>query len=286
MRVLFLGDIVGRAGRDVIALRLPGLKERYALDLVVANAENAASGFGVTEAICQGLFAAGVDIITLGDHAFDRPEIVPFLNKEPRLVRPLNFPPGTPGRGSCLHRTAKGEKALVVNVLGQVFMNEFDNPFHAVDKALDGATLGGSVDCIVIDIHCEATSEKMAMGHYADGRVSLVAGTHTHVPTADAQILDRGTAFQSDAGMCGDYNSVIGMDKTEPLRRFTRKTREGRFTPALGDGTLCGVFVETDGKTGLARKVAPVRVGGRLAEALPPLERASEIATPPTRPGG
>ncbi len=269
MRLLFLGDIVGRAGRDAIVTHLPKLKRACALDFVVANGENAASGFGITDKICETLFAAGVDVITLGDHTWDRREIMSYLEKEPRVLRPVNYPAGLPGRGAHTFQTRSGKKVLVVNLLGQVFMNEFDNPFEAVDKILEGVTLGRSVDCIFVDMHCEATSEKMAMGHFVDGRASLVAGTHTHVPTADCQILPGGTGFQSDAGMCGDYNSVIGMDKTEPLIRFTRKTKTGRFEPALGEGTMCGVFVEIDPATGLAVSIEPVRVGGRLSRALP-----------------
>jgi len=269
VRLLFLGDIVGRSGRDAIVAHLPALKRACALDFVVANGENAASGFGITEKICAALYAAGVDVITLGDHTWDRNEISRYIDKEPRLLRPLNYPSGLPGRGSHVYQTSVGKKVMVVNLLGQVFMHEFDNPFEAVNKVLKDVTLGGSVDCIFIDIHCEATSEKMAMGHYVDGRASLVAGTHTHVPTADCQILPGGTGFQSDAGMCGDYNSVIGMDKAEPLVRFTRKTKTGRFEPALGEGTMCGVFVETDPATGLAVSIEPVRLGGRLSQALP-----------------
>ena len=269
MRLLFLGDIVGRSGRDAIAAHLPALRQACALDFVVANGENAASGFGITDKICASLFEAGVDVVTLGDHAWDRPEIAEFIEKEPRLLRPANYPSGLPGRGSRIYETRTGKKALVVNLLGQVFMGEFDNPFDAVNKVLKDVTLGRTVDCVFVDMHCEATSEKMAMGHFCDGRASLVAGTHTHVPTADAQILPGGTGFQSDAGMCGDYNSVIGMDKAEPLTRFTRKTKTGRFEPALGEGTLCGVFVETDPKTGLALSIEPVRIGGRLSQALP-----------------
>ena len=269
MRLLFLGDIVGRSGRDAIVAHLPALKRACALDFVVANGENAASGFGITEKICAALYAAGVDVITLGDHTWDRNEISRYIDKEPRLLRPLNYPSGLPGRGSHVYQTSVGKKVMVVNLLGQVFMHEFDNPFEAVNKVLKDVTLGGSVDCIFIDMHCEATSEKMAMGHYVDGRASLVAGTHTHVPTADCQILPGGTGFQSDAGMCGDYNSVIGMDKAEPLVRFTRKTKTGRFEPALGEGTMCGVFVETDPATGLAVSIEPVRLGGRLSQALP-----------------
>ncbi len=269
MRLLFLGDIVGRAGRDAIVAHLPELKRAAAIDMVVANGENAASGFGITDKICHTLFEAGVDVITLGDHTWDRPDVAKFIDKEPRLLRPINYPSGLPGRGAHIYETATGAKVLVINLLGQVFMGEFDNPFEAVDKALGGVTLGRTVDCIFVDMHCEATSEKMAMGHYVDGRASLVAGTHTHVPTADCQILPGGTGFQTDAGMCGDYNSVIGMDKAEPLTRFTRKIKTGRFEPALGEGTMCGVFVETEPATGLATLIEPVRLGGRLSQALP-----------------
>jgi len=269
VRLLFLGDLVGRAGRDAAVAELPGLKADLAIDFTVVNGENAAGGFGITRAICDEVLDAGADVITLGNHAWDQKEALVHVDREPRLIRPRNYPAGTPGKGSGLFETANGARVMVVNVLGSVFMNALDDPFASVEEALEQSPLGMVADAIIVDMHAEATSEKMAMGHFCDGRASLVVGTHSHVPTADAQILDGGTAYQTDAGMCGDYNSVIGMDKEEPVNRFVSKIPSGRFTPALGPATVCGVFVETDDATGLAIRVEPVRLGGRLKSALP-----------------
>ncbi len=265
MRLLFIGDIVGRAGRVALLDQLPTLRRRWNLDFVIVNGENAAGGFGITEAICDEFLEAGADCITLGNHAFDQREALVFIERQPRLIRPVNYPPGTPGHGSYLFEARGGERVLVMNVMGRVFMDPLDDGFAAVERELSACPLGLGADAIVIDMHAETTSEKYAMGHFADGRASLVVGTHTHVPTADAQILPQGTAYLTDAGMTGDYDSVIGMDKEEPVRRFTRRIPSGRFEPANGPATLCGVAVETDPKTGLALKIAPVRLGGRLA---------------------
>lgn len=269
MRLLFIGDIVGRPGREAVDAHLQDLRERLALDFVIANGENAAHGFGITGKICEELYAMGVDAITLGNHAWDQREALTYIESDDRLLRPANFPPGTPGRGSALFEHADGRRVLVVNVLGRVFMEALDDPFAAVETALAACPLGEGADAVVIDVHAEATSEKMAMGHFADGRASLVIGTHSHVPTADTQILPGGTAFQTDAGATCDYDSVIGMDKEEPLNRFLRKIPQGRFTPAEGEATLCAIFVETDDATGLALRAEPVRLGGRLVQALP-----------------
>ena len=268
MRLLFCGDLVGRSGREVVLQHLPELRRRLRLDFVVVNGENAARGFGITRKICDDLFEAGADVITGGNHSWDQREALAFIDSEPRLLRPLNFPPGTPGRGLGLFN-AGGRKVLVINAMGRLFMDPLDDPFRAIEEALARYRLGGSVDAIIVDFHAEATSEKMALGHALDGRVSLVVGTHTHVPTADAQILPGGTAYQTDAGMCGDYNSVIGMDKQVPIERFTRKLPTERLAVAQGPATLCGVFLETDDRTGLALRVEPIRLGGRLQEQLP-----------------
>ncbi len=269
MRVLFIGDIVGRSGREAVERFLPGLRDAWKLDFVVANGENAAAGFGITAKICAQFYAAGIDVITGGNHSWDQRDIIGYIDGDPRLLRPLNYPRGTPGRGAGVFETASGARVAVINPMGRVFMDALDDPFAAVEAELNTCRLGHNVDFVLIDVHAEATSEKMAMGQFADGRASLVVGTHSHVPTADAQILPRGTAYQTDAGMCGDYDSVIGMDKDEPLRRFTRKISGGRMTPALGEATFCAVFVETDDATGLARRIAPVRLGGRLSETRP-----------------
>lgn len=270
MRLLFLGDLVGRAGRAAVIDVLPRLREEWKLDFVTVNGENSASGFGITAKIAEELFQAGADVVTLGDHAFDQKEILGHIGSESRLLRPLNFAPSAPGRGYGIFTATRGRKVLVAVALGRVFMNRpFDDPFSALDAVLKTAPIGGAVQAAIVEIHAEATSEKMAVGHWCDGRASLVIGTHTHVPTADAMILNRGTAYQSDAGMCGAYDSVIGMDKGEPLKRFVTGMHSERFQPAPGDATICGTLVETDDATGLARSITPVRLGGRLADSVP-----------------
>jgi len=268
MRILFLGDVMGRAGRSAITQRLGALREACEADFVVVNAENATSGAGLSPDHARALLAAGVDCLTLGDHAFDHREMLGFIDGERRILRPTNFAKAAPGAGHRLFTLADGRKVLVVQALGQVFMKRpFDDPFSALDRILSAHPPGGAAQAIIVDIHAEATSEKMAVGHFCDGRATLVVGTHTHVPTADAQILPGGTAYMTDAGMCGDYNSVIGMDKTEPLRRFVTGMGKGRFTPATGEATLSGLLVESDDATGLATHARMIRAGGRLQQA-------------------
>ena len=269
MRILFVGDVVGRSGRTAVAEHLPEMIRNWSLDLVVVNGENAAGGFGITEAIYQEFVDAGADAITLGNHSWDQREALVFIERAPRLIRPANFPPGTPGRGAALIDTKSGKRALVINAIGRVFMTPFDDPFAILARELAACPLREAADAVVVDFHGEASSEKQAVGYFCDGRASLVVGTHTHVPTADHQILPAGTAYMTDAGMTGDYDSIIGMQKDEPMRRFTSGIPAARFEPALGPATLSGVAVETDDATGLAVKVAPVRVGGRLDPALP-----------------
>ncbi len=269
MRILFLGDVVGRAGRELVEARLPELRGRLRLDLVVVNGENASHGFGLAPVMADSLFAAGADVITLGNHAWDRKELIGHISQAPRIIRPLNFPPGTPGQGSVVVSLADGRKALVVNVMGRLFMDPLDDPFRLSDELLSRHRLGVTVQAIVVDIHAEATSEKAAFAHHLDGRASLVIGTHTHTPTADHRILAAGTAFQSDAGMCGDYDSVIGMAKEPAIARFIRKMPGERLGPAEGAASLSGLMVETDDRTGLARAVAPLRLGGALSESVP-----------------
>ena len=270
MRILFLGDVMGRAGRSAVAAHLPGLRTAWRLDFVVVNGENATSGVGLSPEHAKGLLEAGADVVTLGDHAFDQKDMLQFIEREPRIIRPLNYAKGAPGKGARVFDAAGGRKVLVAQALGQVFMKRpFDDPFSALDAVLRAHPLGGMVQASLVDIHCEATSEKMAVGHYCDGRASIVIGTHTHVPTADAMILPAGTAYQTDAGMCGDYNSVIGMDKVEPMRRFITQMPRDRFSPAEGEATLSGLYVETDDRTGLATRIEMVRQGGRLAPAGP-----------------
>ncbi len=261
---------MGRAGRAAVAEALPRLRASLRLDFVVVNAENATSGVGLSPEHARGLLAAGADVLTLGDHAFDQKEMLSFIDSEPRILRPLNLARSAPGHGARVYEATGGRKVLVAQVLGRVFMKQpFDDPFSALDAVLRAHPPGGMVQASLIDIHAEATSEKMALGHFCDGRASVVVGTHTHVPTADTVILPAGTAYQSDAGMCGDFDSVIGMDKAEPLRRFVTGMARDRFAPAAGAVTLCGLYVETDDRTGRAVTAAPLRDGGRLTAAMP-----------------
>lgn len=269
MRILFLGDVVGRSGRDAISERLPGLIARHGFDFVVINGENASHGKGLIESHFRLLRDAGADIVTLGDHAFDQRETLSFIERESTLVRPINMVAGTPGRGTMLVEGRNGHRVLVINALGRVFMPPIDDPFRAVEAAIANAPLGEVADAIIVDFHTEATSEIQAMGHFLDGKASLVVGTHTHIPTSDHRILRNGTALMADAGMCGDFDSIIGVDADEPLNRFLTGLPNGRFTPADGEATLCGVAIETDPRSGLAVKVMPVRIGGTLSQAEP-----------------
>jgi len=269
LRILFVGDVVGRAGRAAVSEHLPPLIRDWSLDFVVVNGENAAGGFGITEAIYAELLEAGADAITLGNHAWDQREALVFIERAPRLIRPLNYPAGTPGRGAALVDTKNGKRALVINAMGRIFMDALDDPFAAVERELAACPLKSGADAIILDMHCEATSEKQTMGYFCDGRVSLVVGTHTHCPTADHRIMPGHTAFVSDVGMTGDFESVIGMNKDEPLNRFLRKIPGAKFEPASGPATLCGLAVETDDATGLASKVGAVRLGGILEQARP-----------------
>ncbi|KAA5605677.1 YmdB family metallophosphoesterase [Roseospira marina] len=283
MRLLYLGDIVGRTGRDAVIDTLPGLRRDLALDVVVACGENAAHGFGLSPKICDELFEGGVDVVTLGNHSWDQRDIIPYIAREPRLLRPANYPPGTPGQGAIVMTDARGRRLLVVQVMGRLYMDPLDDPFAAARREIEANPLAGppgrGVSAILVDVHAEATSEKMALGHYLDGRVSAVVGGHTHVPTADAQILPGGTAYQTDAGMCGDYDSVIGMVKEPAVERFARKMPTERLSPAGGPATVCGIVIETDDATGRAITIAPVRLGGRLAATMPaaPAPAASGI---------
>lgn len=264
MRLLFIGDLVGRAGRSYVIDRLPSLREKYRLDFVVVNGENAAGGFGITEGIHENLIDAGADVVTTGNHVWDQRETLVYIERHERLLRPLNYPKGTPGKGAGLFRAANGADVLVINAMGLVFMQDIDCPFHAIEREVESCKLREAADAIFIDFHAEASSEKQAMGHFLDGRVSCVVGTHTHVPTADDQILEKGTGYMTDAGMSGNYNSILGMDKEEPINRFTTKIPRGRFQPVNGEATLCGLAVDIDDKTGLTNAISPLRLGGRL----------------------
>jgi metallophosphoesterase (TIGR00282 family) len=270
MRFLFCGDIVGRAGRAAITEHLPRLRRELELDFVVANGENAAGGFGITGAIAEDLFGSGVDAITNGNHVWDQREALTLLVREPRLLRPHNYPKGsTPGSGAHVFTTALGQRVLVLNVMGRLFMDPLDDPFACAEEVLAEHELGVTVDAVVVDVHAETTSEKQAFGHFLDGRASLVVGTHTHAPTADIRVLDGGTAFQTDVGMCGDYNSVIGSDREMWVQRFRSKLPMGRIQPSKGPGTLAAVFVETEPATGLARHAGAVVLGAHLQERWP-----------------
>jgi metallophosphoesterase (TIGR00282 family) len=270
MRLLVCGDIVGRPAREAVALQVPRLRRELKLDFVVVNGENAAHGFGITETICAELYAAGVDVITTGNHVWDRREIMTYIGGDARLLRPINFPPGTPGNGFGIYGTAPGPRILVVNAMARLFMDAIDDPFAAVDRLLNAHPLG-SVDAILVDFHGEATSEKTSMGHFCDGRVTAVVGTHSHVPTADHRLLANGTAYVTDLGMCGDYDSVIGMQKEVAIARFVRKLPGDRLEVSTGEPTICGAVIETDPMSGLARGIWPLRLGGKLAPAMPPL---------------
>src|SRR3569832_1178256 len=268
MRILFIGDIVGRSGRHVLVHKLPGLIEDWALDLVVVNGENAAGGFGITETIYNEFIEAGADAVTLGNHAWDPREALVFIERAPRLIRSINYPAGASGRGAAMIEAKNGARALVINAMARIFMDPMDDPFAAIERELSACPLGEGADAIVLDFHGEATSEKQAMGYFCDGRASLVVGTCVCVPTADHRILASRTAFVTDVGMTGDFDSVIGMVKDEPMTRFLRKIPRARFEPANGPATLCGLAVETDAQ-GLATKVGPVRLGGLLEEVTP-----------------
>jgi hypothetical protein len=268
MNILFFGDIMGRSGRDGLKQRLPALKERFKPDAIIVNAENSTSGFGLTMKMAEEFFAQGVSCLTLGNHAWAQRELLLGIDRDPRIVRPLNFPEGTPGRGIYEHVLPDGRKLVVVNPMARLFMDlVLDDPFAAMEKVVAAHKLSGKLQ-IFVDFHGEATSEKMALAHVLDGRVSAVIGTHTHVPTADEHILPKGTAYISDAGMCGDYDSVIGVKKDVAIWGFTKKTPfSERKSPSEGEATVCGVFVATDDKTGLAVNIEPVRAGGVLSQA-------------------
>lgn len=269
MRILFFGDLYGRSGREALAKHLPDVKQKLKPDVIIVNGENAAHGRGITSKICKDLYALGVDCITTGNHIWSQKDIILYVDSDPKLLRPVNFPKGTPGRGTYLCQLADGRKILIANIMGRVFMDPLDDPFAAVNDMLGTHSLGRTADAIFIDFHCETGSEKMAFAHMIDGRVSAVVGTHTHIPTADAHIFSGGTAFQTDAGMCGDYDSVIGAKKDTPIQKFSRKMPTERMVPADGEGTLCGVFIETDDASGLAKNIAPLVVGAHLRNILP-----------------
>jgi metallophosphoesterase (TIGR00282 family) len=269
MKLVYFGDVMGKSGRSGLDTHLPTVIEKLVPDFIIVNGENAAHGFGITEKICHQFFDLGVDVITTGNHAWDQREVISYFDREPRLLRPLNYPELTPGNGAGVFLARNGAKVFVGQIMGRLFMDPLDDPFGAIDKALSKHKLGETFDCAVVDVHAEATSEKMAVGQYLNGRVSLVVGTHSHIPTADAQILTKGTAYQTDLGMCGDYDSVIGMKSDVAIRRFKKKMPQERLSPAEGEGTICGVYLKTNDSTGFATHIEPIRLGGRLTQQLP-----------------
>lgn len=262
MKILFIGDVAAAPGRKALADHLPSLCDKLKPDSIIVNGENAAHGIGITPKIADEIFDLGVSCITGGDHSFDKPEIIPHMDDEPRIIRPVNYPDGTAGNGVYSFRAGNGKFVTVINAMGRVFMNALiDCPFKAMDKVLEQVKLGQGADAIIVDFHGEATSEMVCMGHYLDGRVSAVLGTHTHIPTADHCVLPKGTAYQSDVGMTGCYNSSIGMDFEVPLQAFTMGRRIGKMEPATGAGTICGALVTINDQTGLATEITPVRYG-------------------------
>jgi len=273
MKLLFCGDVVGRSGRQAINDHLPKLRHLLNPDLIIVNAENAAHGFGMTRAICEDLFDLGVGVITGGNHTWDQKEIMSWIHEEPRVLRPINYPPGTPGYGHCFYPLPSGKQVLVINAMGRLFMDPLDDPFYMINELLNEYPMGrDNIAATVIDFHAETTSEKNSIACYVDGFATLVVGTHTHIPTADARILPGGTAYQTDAGMCGDYDSVIGMKKAAPIERFTTKISRERLSPSEGEGTLLGVYVECDESTGLATRIESVCVGPHLQNHIPTVD--------------
>ena len=269
MKIVFIGDVMGRSGREAVEKHLPKIRAALDPDVVIVNGENAANGAGINEKICTQLYEAGVNCITLGNHTWSQREIIPYIDRDQKLIRPLNYPQATPGNGSYIFQTAAGQKILIVNLLTRLFMEPIDDPFAAMDALLKNYKLGRDVSAIFVDFHGEATSEKMSLGHHLDGRVSAVIGTHTHIPTADYHVMTGGTAFMADAGMSGDFDSVIGVRKDIGVHRFVKKVPGERMTPAKGEGTMCGVYIETSDKTGLAKNIQPIRLGGLLSQAMP-----------------
>ena len=271
MRILFIGDIFGRSGREALEAQLPKLKEQLKPDVVIVNGENAANGAGITEKICNEFYSWGVDCITTGNHVWDQREIIPYIARDEKLLRPLNYPPGTPGSGVYKLQLQDGRKITIINAMARLFMDAMEDPFRMIREVLAKEKLGQTTDAIFVDFHGETTSEKMSLGHYLDGKVSAVVGTHTHVPTADAHVMVGGTAYQTDAGMSGCFDSVIGVEKEIAMHRFIKKMPGERMRPASGDATVCGCLIVTHPQTGLAKSIEPIRVGGLLSQTLPQL---------------
>lgn len=268
MRLAFFGDVVGKSGREAVINYIKNNKSQKGFDFIIVNGENAAHGFGITQNICDQLFYVGVDVITLGNHTFDQKDDLQLFDREKRLIRPMNYPKGTPGRGFVIiEMPFSKRKIMVVNLIGRLFLEANDDPFFVMNEFLNDYKLGVNVDAIFVDFHAEATAEKVALTHYLDGKISGLVGTHTHVPTADLQILRNGTGYLSDCGMCGDYDSCIGMESGAPIMRFTSKIHAfAKMTPALKEATVCGVVMDLDDSTGLCSKIQTIRIGGFLKE--------------------
>lgn len=262
MKILVCGDVVGKSGREIIENKIPGLKTEESLDFIVVNGENAANGFGITKKICQQFYNIGVDVITTGNHVWDQKEITGYIGNDKRLLRPINFPTDSPGNGYGVFSMVNGTYVVVINLICRIFMDLYDDPFRAIESVLYKLDNQLGKTIIIVDIHGEATSEKMALGHYLDGKVSAVVGTHTHVPTADPHLLEKGTFYQTDLGMCGDYNSVVGMDKTISLSRFLHKHKKSRFEPANGEATLCGIILKIDEMSLKVQSFKQIKIGG------------------------
>ena len=269
MNILFLGDVMGKSGRQVLTKELPTLKRDLQIDTVIVNGENAAGGFGITPKICEEFYELGVNVITTGNHVWDQKEIIPYISKDNYILRPHNFPQSVPGKGFVIYKDAMDRKVLVINVMARLFMDPLNDPIETIYNILDNYKIGENVSAIIIDVHGEASSEKMAIGHTFDGIVSFIIGTHTHIPTLDAQILEKGTAFQSDAGMCGDYDSVIGGEKEGWVARFKHKMPTGRINVSSGEATLCGVFVCINDTDGMAVHIEPIIKGPHLINRYP-----------------
>ena len=265
MNILLLGDVVGPSGRKAITAKLPNLIKQKKIDFVVVNGENAADpGVGITKKNVEEFIEAGTDVITTGNHVWDQKETMEFISSEKRLLRPENLIKGSPGIGFNIYNSKNNKKVAVLNLMGNIFMKRCDDVFQAAKKFIQTVRLKKEADFIVVDMHGEITSEKMAIGHFFNGKATMVVGTHTHVPTLDYIIMDKGTAYQTDTGMCGDYDSVIGMNKDNSLKKFLKDPSHTKHYPALGEATISGLIVQADDETGLAKKVDPIIIGGVL----------------------
>jgi metallophosphoesterase (TIGR00282 family) len=266
MNILFCGDVVGRVGKTALAKYLPILKTQLNLDFIIVNADNASGGFGLNQQSCLEIFGAGANVITGGDHIWDNKEVNNLLATNKNILRPANFPPSSPGNGFGVFEVSSTKKILVLHLMGQVFMKyNVDCPFAFAEKVIKNHSLGKDVDAIFVDFHAEATSEKMAMAKFLDGKITALVGSHTHIPTNDCHIMKGGTAYQTDAGMCGDYDSVIGMEKNVPIQIFLHKRKTDKMQPATQEATFCGCFISAN-QQGLASKITPIKLGGILGD--------------------